>query len=61
MPKVCVAIAHLKGTLKALIGSGQNSRKYWEGRWEAIGRPVSRGRASKNGKEKAENETEPRQ
>lgn len=61
MPKVCVAIAHLKGTLKALIGGGQkNKRKYWKGMWEAPGRPVSRGRLSK-GKGNTENEKEPRQ
>lgn len=62
MPKACVAIAHLKGTLKALTGGRQkNNRKYWKGRWEATGRPVSRGRVLKYGKEKVENEKEPRQ
>lgn len=59
MPKVCAAIAHLKGTLKARTGGRQ--KKYWKGRREATGRPVSGGRVSKYGKEKVENEKEPRQ
>lgn len=51
-----MAIAHLKGTLKAPIGGEQkNNRKYWKGRWEVPGRPVPRGRVSKHGKEKVEN------
>lgn len=54
-----MAIAHLKGTLKARTGGRQ--KKYWKGRQEATGRPVSEGRVSKYGKEKVENEKEPRQ